>query len=405
MQAETTANYITPSGRDLRIDLMRGYFILIMIVDHIAGFSPFYYITGGAKFYTTGAEGFILISGLMIGMVYKPLMQKLGLRAGVIKALKRTVTLYLVSVAITLVTVFFAEHLHLGWSKGISMGRPLEWISQVFLLNQKYSYVDIIALYALFFCLVPLALYLLYHNKTGWLLAITWGVYTAYQIFPQALAFPRTMFINFTGGQVIFFTGMVMGYHRDRIPFLIRPVKTRWMAVCGVVFALLVLLFAYIQLPNLLPVELFSEDALRILRKVVFLKQTMGIGRLVASAAVFGFMFFAITRWWDLIKAKLGWLLLPFGQKALYAYTVHLGAIILGSVMVKTVGIRPAPQLLSMTLQALGVALVWFLTHRQVLAPNDATRKFWYASPFLIAFGIYAVETIYRLPAVFNLLH
>ena len=29
--------YITPKGRDLRIDLLRGFFVLAMVIDHIAG--------------------------------------------------------------------------------------------------------------------------------------------------------------------------------------------------------------------------------------------------------------------------------------------------------------------------------------------------------------------------------
>ena len=34
--------YITEQGRDLRIDLLRGFFVLAMIVDHVRGASPLY---------------------------------------------------------------------------------------------------------------------------------------------------------------------------------------------------------------------------------------------------------------------------------------------------------------------------------------------------------------------------
>ena len=57
--------YITASGRDLRIDLLRGYFVLAMIIDHVLGVSPLWLITGGNRFFTSAAEGFILTSGLM----------------------------------------------------------------------------------------------------------------------------------------------------------------------------------------------------------------------------------------------------------------------------------------------------------------------------------------------------
>ena len=54
-------------GRDLRIDLLRGYFVVAMIIDHVRGQSPLYLLTGGNRFYTSAAEGFILTSGLVAG--------------------------------------------------------------------------------------------------------------------------------------------------------------------------------------------------------------------------------------------------------------------------------------------------------------------------------------------------
>ncbi len=50
------------SARSLRIDLLRGYCVFAMVVDHVGGPSILYLLTGGNRFYTSAAEGFIFIS-------------------------------------------------------------------------------------------------------------------------------------------------------------------------------------------------------------------------------------------------------------------------------------------------------------------------------------------------------
>ena len=77
--------YITAQGRDLRIDLLRGFFVLAMIVDHVRGASPLYLLTGSNRFFVSAAEGFILLSGLMAGFIYRRVVARDGLAAAVRK--------------------------------------------------------------------------------------------------------------------------------------------------------------------------------------------------------------------------------------------------------------------------------------------------------------------------------
>src|SRR4029079_315261 len=45
--------------RDLRIDLLRGFCVFVMIVDHVGGESSWLYlVTGGNRFFVSAAEGF-----------------------------------------------------------------------------------------------------------------------------------------------------------------------------------------------------------------------------------------------------------------------------------------------------------------------------------------------------------
>jgi OpgC protein len=52
-------------SRDLRIDLLRGFCVFVMIVDHVGGESSWLYVlTGGNRFMVSAAEGFVLLSGI-----------------------------------------------------------------------------------------------------------------------------------------------------------------------------------------------------------------------------------------------------------------------------------------------------------------------------------------------------
>src|SRR5207245_8225024 len=91
--------YVPPqTGRDQRIDLLRGFCVVAMIVDHIAGPSFLYAVTGGNRFYTSAAEAFIFISGLVMGLVYQRLIVRHGLRPALRRPVQRAVTLYLLPI-------------------------------------------------------------------------------------------------------------------------------------------------------------------------------------------------------------------------------------------------------------------------------------------------------------------
>src|SRR3954451_16221124 len=89
--------------RDLRVDLLRGFCIFAMVVDHFGGDSWLYAITGGNRFYVSAAEGFIFISGFIMGQAYRAKRDRSGLPLAMGDALKRARTLYFATVAMTLI--------------------------------------------------------------------------------------------------------------------------------------------------------------------------------------------------------------------------------------------------------------------------------------------------------------
>src|SRR4051794_34258312 len=56
--------------RNVIIDVLRGYCILMMITSHTGTDS---FVNGGLHFlrFVSGAEGFVFLSGLVLGMVYR----------------------------------------------------------------------------------------------------------------------------------------------------------------------------------------------------------------------------------------------------------------------------------------------------------------------------------------------
>ena len=98
-------DYLTQKGRDLRLDLLRGYFVLAMVVDHVRGPSPLWLLTGGNRFYVSAAEGFILTSGLVAGLVYHRMIERDGMGPSLRKVFNRAATLYLLTVGLTLLFV------------------------------------------------------------------------------------------------------------------------------------------------------------------------------------------------------------------------------------------------------------------------------------------------------------
>src|ERR687885_566562 len=108
--------YAQQGRRDLRLDFLRGFAVFAMIVDHLGSASWLYPLTGGNVFFVSrvahaagrvrgapnarptrdvsAAEGFVLISGLLVGIVYGDIVRREGLKAATLKALARAWSLY-----------------------------------------------------------------------------------------------------------------------------------------------------------------------------------------------------------------------------------------------------------------------------------------------------------------------
>src|SRR5436190_1647309 len=90
------------ASRDRRLDFLRGYCVFAMAVDHLGSSSWLTPLTGGNRFFVSAAEGFLFLSGLVMGIVYRPLVERTGLRGAADKALRRALMIYALTVLATL---------------------------------------------------------------------------------------------------------------------------------------------------------------------------------------------------------------------------------------------------------------------------------------------------------------
>src|SRR5512135_647593 len=167
--------------RDLRLDLLRGFAVLVMVVDHFGGSSWLYLITGNNNLFTSGAEAFVLISGMVVGIVYGAIAKRQGLAAAAKKALQRAWTLYKLTVVLTLAFAAVSDYFQLPWAKGVDIGNPFEFTFNVIILHETYYLADIPLMYTLLMAAAPIGLYFLYKGRTDLLVVGSWLVWAGFQ--------------------------------------------------------------------------------------------------------------------------------------------------------------------------------------------------------------------------------
>jgi hypothetical protein len=114
------------SKRILAFDLIRGFFLLVILVDHVElypnGLDLF---TGKGRLWVSAAEGFFFMSGLLIGMIYKRRLA-LGMKFIFKKMWTRAAELYLVGTGLTLIYLAWAVFTNHPYIKD-SLPVPFPW--------------------------------------------------------------------------------------------------------------------------------------------------------------------------------------------------------------------------------------------------------------------------------------
>ena len=361
-------HYPAAEKRDLRLDLLRGFAVLVMVVDHFGGSSWLYLITGNNSFFTSGAEAFVLISGMVVGIVYGGIAKREGLKPSIVKALQRAWTLYKLTIVMTLAFAAISDFFGLPWAKDVSIGDPISFTINVVLLRQTYYLADIPLMYTILMAATPIGLYLLYKHHPAVLVLGSLIIWAGFQYVnaEQIMIMPIVGNTTFhpAAWQLIFFWAMAFGYYRKEISARFSTIP-RWgyFVVSALLFFWLLHLYST-ETKTL--AQLYPWVDIQSIVHELFNKSTVALGRVIATVICFQFGYLLLTFFWRPAWAIVGWFFLPLGQNSLYSYTMHV--VIIGMFYVVLPYLPGNVQemgTLNTALQLGVLFLLWLLIRRQ----------------------------------------
>lgn len=314
------------SSRILALDYLRGFFIVIIISDHLWRWpNLFEIISGRGELWSSAAEGFVIISGLLVGYIrgYKNRNQPLATVSK--KLITRGVMLYVWMVITTLLLVTASWLLNFKGNMAYVPIPQFHWgdlILSVIRLDYVHTLTHFLYLYAIFLIIAPLVVWLLRQNKywiVGIASAIVWLIGSRYSI-------------EWMQWQILFFLPTIAGYYLDTITkfftHLSKPTQTS-IRIGLIVATFTSLTWAQIvvlaKAPGSYQSILFGRDPVTL--------ATVGISFIwfLGLMSLFQYILPWLQKWF-------GWLLLTFGERSLTAYILHIIPLVLCALLFPVTG-------------------------------------------------------------------
>lgn len=358
-QAQAMANFLPKwqyacreYHRDLRVDYMRGFVMLLMIIVHLNMLSFYNYIAWERVGVVTGSEGFILLSGVVLGLLYRLKLSEMSFKETINQQFNRAFLIYKVSIVVIVLVALvnalpfidasyvmtFQDFTGKVYYLYPDMDKFREYheliMAKLFLLRFGPHQFQILGLYLVLIFFSPFILWLLLKQRYQLLLALSWVMYfssTGYELRPTGAQFEYAFPVM--TWQILFVHGVVMGYYRNEIWNFFHT------KLGAIVFGFIVMLFlAFLfftynnpiaQLSSSLQLSLIDPETFRAIYFDFFQKSNLGIGRLV-NDFVFLIVFYALLSYfWIPIAKVTGWFFVPIGQSSLYVFIIHIFLIIL----------------------------------------------------------------------------
>jgi len=322
---------VPKSKRILAFDLMRGLFLLIIMIDHIELYpNGFDFLTGKGRLWASAAEGFFFMSGLLIGMMYRRRLA-FGMKFIFRKMWTRAAELYIVGVSLTLLFVAWVVFTHHPPIKD-ALPEPFPWphyIKEALLMRFTYGWADFLVRFAILMFIAPFVFYLTAKGK--WWLAAT-GIFIAWLFRGQGFTL---------AWQLIFNGGIIIGFYWDKLEAAFRKlkkpkrrqIKIAVFTVAGITLAvsylsvyLLSLLFHLWGWDHLPPWGQHIAYDWGNWNHDVWLyadKWTMGPVRIVLFAFWFTALYWLTRRFEDQVSRYSRGVIEMLGRNSLMVYTIH----------------------------------------------------------------------------------
>ena len=375
-----------PFERDLKIDFLRGLVMFVVIIVHLEYFSFFAMFAWERVGLVSSAEGFVALSGWVVGMSCNKKLHRSGFKPTIKKLFSRSLQLYSIHIIVSLSIVilglfpFIDTHSLTHWvltgtqSPVISLypSSTSPWydvLMRIIFLKSTPHQFQIIGLYIVLMACAPLALYAIHKRQTKLLLLISWGIYLANQILHYRLSGARFEWAFPTlSWQLLFFNCMAAGYHHQKIINYFDRTKHSSLLIVTALFSLC---FAFVALnkPHLAfwplpPLSIISPDFFTPAYDLLFRKGTLGIGRVFNNLVLYVFAYGLLNRHWQFFYRYIGWLLIPLGQASLYVFIVHIYFILL----INNTSIASHDNFFLNTLVHAGCILgIWFMVKKKFL--------------------------------------
>ena len=332
MPAQSQPLVKNKTSRIMALDLLRGYFMVSIILNHLQWYpSGFDLVAMRGSLFVSAAEGFFILSGIILGIVRGRKLAALPFRISTLAVLSRGAKLYIVSVILMLSFTF------IGWlfigNPGLKPGiRPMDapiidLIIGALSFNYLYGWADFLRLYAIFLIMSPLALWLLRQGK--WYIVMA-GSIALWALYPWALLHTEytAEVLMALSWQLIFFGGLTIGFHWIDMKawWEKRTQKAKQYILIPILSLASITLLVNIIFTIFTSLGVGPESASTLynsLQTTVFNKEALTLPRVILFALWFTLGLFIFTRFEPWIKKWFGWILIPFGTNSLYVYILH----------------------------------------------------------------------------------
>lgn len=309
----------TPKSQKKRIealDYLRGYFIVVIIIDHLERWPSLLSIfTGKGLLWSNASDGFIITAGLLVGYIRGFKARDTPFKDIAKKLLLRSFWLYVWSIVATVLlfsfTALFPIPDNVPQYDFASLGF-FELVKDTIFLDYIHPWVYFLHLYTIYMLLSIGAVWLLRKNL-WWVIALLVAAAFIYTSFIQSPWVERAP---------LFFIPVVIGYYLEPIKALVTGLSRRrlqWLqwSILTLFFTTLAFSISAVFLPQLYPEPLvawlqalFSRDPINFITAMIATIWYLGLFIVFHYAVPF-------------LKKYLAWLILPFSTGSFSAYTVH----------------------------------------------------------------------------------
>ncbi|WP_048223284.1 OpgC domain-containing protein [Enterobacter quasiroggenkampii] len=348
----TAWHYAVAGARDLRIDFMRGIALVMMVVAHTEVMSVFNIFSWERFGLTTGAEGFVILSGFMLGMLNRARLQKVVLltvswglylrawkiyRVNIIIIVSFILLAYIPHINVFEVTHFTDRFSGQSWSLYPVTPQIKEtWFNIILYLQIGPHQTQILGLYIFLLLLSPLFLGMLQKGKVWWLLGLSLLVYGLWQRWPLRLTPSEFEFaFPLLAWQFIFVLGMASGWYKAELLSFARTPPGKGVVVALVMVSLVLGFVAQNHtnpfMPPALLMHVIPPDSFNTFYHTWAAKNGLGPVRVLNDIALMVTVYLVLTYCWTPLNRLLGWFLIPLGQHSLYTFILHVYVVLLVS--------------------------------------------------------------------------